>query len=111
MFVVATEWPGARPEARVSQAQNKSEKPTERKRREARREGKTPRSQEVGTALSLFALVVALRLIVPTTVPAIRIASRSSATSRQIQPSLLAMMMSTAPMAPTSTGKSLKKPS
>jgi len=55
----------------VSQAQTKTEKPTERRRRESRREGKTARSQEVGVALSLFSLVVALRLIFPATLPAV----------------------------------------
>lgn len=60
-----------------SSSQNRTEKPTERRRREARREGKVARSQEVGVALSLFSLLVALRLILPNTVPMVAEAART----------------------------------
>jgi len=49
----------------VSRSQDKTEKPTERRRREARREGRVAKSQEVGVALSMIMLVLALRFMAP----------------------------------------------
>ncbi|MCP4309119.1 MAG: EscU/YscU/HrcU family type III secretion system export apparatus switch protein [bacterium] len=58
-------------------SQDRTEKPTERKKREARREGRVPKSQEVGVALSMVFLVLAIRLIAPGA--AMEIASRARA--------------------------------
>lgn len=49
----------------MSRSQDRTEKPTERRKREARREGRVAKSQEVGVALSMVLLVLALRLIAP----------------------------------------------
>jgi flagellar biosynthetic protein FlhB len=49
----------------VSRSQDKTEKPTERRKREARREGQVAKSQEVGAAISMLALVISLRIIGP----------------------------------------------
>jgi flagellar biosynthetic protein FlhB len=50
---------------------DKTEKPTERRRKQARQEGQNARSQEVGVAFSLVAAVVALRIIGPGAVDSI----------------------------------------
>ena len=49
----------------MSRSQDKTEKPTERRRREARREGRVAKSQEVGAFLSLVGLLVGMRLVAP----------------------------------------------
>ena len=49
----------------MSRSQERTEKPTERKKRESRREGKTAKSNEVGAAVSLIGLLLALRVIAP----------------------------------------------
>lgn len=49
----------------MSRSQDKTEKPTERRKREARREGRVAKSQEVGVALSMVMLVLALRFMAP----------------------------------------------
>ncbi len=49
----------------MSRSQDRTEKPTERRKREARREGRVARSAEVGAALSMVALLVALRVVGP----------------------------------------------
>jgi flagellar biosynthesis protein FlhB len=49
----------------VSRSQDKTEKPTERRKREARREGRVAKSQEVGVALSMVLLVLAFRYLAP----------------------------------------------
>ncbi len=49
----------------MSQSQDKTERPTERKKREARREGRVAKSQEVGAAISMVALVVSMRILAP----------------------------------------------
>ena len=49
----------------MSRSQERTEKPTERRKRESRREGKVAKSAEVGAAVSLLGLLLALRLIVP----------------------------------------------
>lgn len=46
-------------------SQDKTEKPTEKRKRDARREGRVPKSQEVGVALSMVLLVLAMRLLAP----------------------------------------------
>ena len=49
----------------MSRSQERTEKPTERKKREARREGRVAKSQEVGSAVSLLGLLLALRIVAP----------------------------------------------
>jgi flagellar biosynthetic protein FlhB len=49
----------------VSRSQERTEKPTERKKRESRREGKVAKSAEVGAAVSLIALLLAMRVVAP----------------------------------------------
>lgn len=49
----------------MSRSQERTEKPTERKKRESRREGRVAKSQEVGSAVSLLGLLLSLRLVVP----------------------------------------------
>jgi flagellar biosynthetic protein FlhB len=50
----------------VSRSQERTEKPTERRKREARREGRVAKSSEVGAAVSLIGLLLALRVVAPT---------------------------------------------
>jgi flagellar biosynthesis protein FlhB len=61
----------------VSRSQDRTEKPTERRKREARREGRTARSSEVGAALSMLALLAALRIVGPAVSGTVADASRS----------------------------------
>jgi len=49
----------------VSRSQERTEKPTERRKREARREGRTAKSAEVGAAVSLIGLLLSLRVVAP----------------------------------------------
>ena len=49
----------------MSRSQDRTERPTERRKREARLEGKVARSQEVGAALTLIGLVASLRFLAP----------------------------------------------
>jgi flagellar biosynthetic protein FlhB len=67
--------------AAVSQSQDKTEQPTERKKREARREGRVPKSQEVGAAISMVALLFSLRIIAPGVGEKIAIHTRTLFTS------------------------------
>ena len=46
-------------------SQDKTEKPTEKRKRDARQEGRVAKSQEVGVALSMVFLVLSLRLLAP----------------------------------------------
>ena len=55
-------------------SQDRTEKPTEKRKRDARREGRVAKSQEVGVALSMVLLVLSLRLIAPGA--ALEVASR-----------------------------------
>ncbi len=57
-------------------SQDRTEKPTPRKRREARREGRVARSQEVGVALSLVVLVASVRFLFPLVAPRLLVAAR-----------------------------------
>jgi flagellar biosynthetic protein FlhB len=58
-------------------SQDRTEKPTERRKREARREGRVAKSQEVGAALSMVLLVLAIRLIAPGAAAGIAARSRA----------------------------------
>jgi len=49
----------------VARHDNKTEQPTARRKREARREGRNPKSQEVAVATSLLASLITLPLVVP----------------------------------------------
>ena len=49
----------------MSRSQERTEKPTERKKREARREGRVAKSAEVGSAVSLLGLLLSLRIVAP----------------------------------------------
>jgi flagellar biosynthetic protein FlhB len=49
----------------VSRSQEKTERPTERKRREARKEGQVAKSQEIGVVLSLAGLLIGMRVLAP----------------------------------------------
>ncbi|MDJ0960900.1 MAG: EscU/YscU/HrcU family type III secretion system export apparatus switch protein [Acidimicrobiia bacterium] len=49
----------------MSRSQERTEKPTERRKREARREGRVAKSAEVGSAVSLLGLLLSLRLVAP----------------------------------------------
>ena len=49
----------------MSRSQEKTEKPTERRKREARREGRVAKSQEVGAAVSMVTLIATIRFIGP----------------------------------------------
>jgi flagellar biosynthetic protein FlhB len=51
----------------VSRSQDRTEKPTERRKRDAKREGRVAKSQEVGVALSMILLVLSIRFIAPGT--------------------------------------------
>jgi len=59
-----------------SRSQDRTEKPTPRRRREARREGRVARSQEVGVAISLVVLVFAARFVLPAALPRLAVAAR-----------------------------------
>lgn len=52
----------------VARSQERTEKPTERRKREARREGRIAKSTEVGIAVSMLALLIALRGLAPNVV-------------------------------------------
>jgi flagellar biosynthetic protein FlhB len=49
----------------VARNDNKTEKPTPRRQREARREGRTARSQEVAVAVSLLGSLITIPLVMP----------------------------------------------
>ncbi|GBE24896.1 flagellar biosynthetic protein FlhB [bacterium BMS3Bbin02] len=49
----------------MARSQDKTEKPTDRRKRDARREGRVAKSQEVGAALSLIGLVLTVRFLGP----------------------------------------------
>ncbi len=61
----------------MSRAQEKTEKPTERRKREARREGRQPRSQEVGVLVSLAGLLIAMRALAPAAADVLRLRTAS----------------------------------
>ena len=49
----------------MARSENRTERPTPKRRQEARREGRTAKSKEVGVAASLLVSVIALRFIAP----------------------------------------------
>lgn len=49
----------------MAQSQQKTEKPTERRRRDARRRGENAKSQEIGVAITMLTVLATLRLVAP----------------------------------------------
>ena len=52
----------------MAQSQQKTEKPTERRKREARRRGDNAKSQEIGVAITMLTVLATLRLVAPNVV-------------------------------------------
>ncbi|HHC08790.1 MAG TPA: EscU/YscU/HrcU family type III secretion system export apparatus switch protein [Actinobacteria bacterium] len=60
----------------TSRSQDRTEKATPRRRREARREGRVARSPEVAIALSMVALLAVVRFVAPLALPRLAVSSR-----------------------------------
>ncbi|MGA9596399.1 MAG: EscU/YscU/HrcU family type III secretion system export apparatus switch protein [Acidimicrobiia bacterium] len=84
----------------MSRSQDKTEKPSERRKRDARQEGRVAKSQEVGVALSMIMLVLAIRFMAPPAAGAITERVRSilsvagtGTIQPQLQGDVLAMLL------------------